>query len=103
MTTLTLTQYRRFDIDIAVSSPHSAFDQPPMEYWAGARQATLGDASLGNYNGASAEQENKLRKHIKGIDHAVIATRDLDTTQDTFRRMGFTLTPRGRHTLGSGN
>ena len=74
-----------------------------MEYCAGASQATLGNARLGNYNGASAEQENKLRKHIKGIDHAVIATRDLDTTQDTFRRMGFTLTPRGRHTLGSVN
>ena len=33
----------------------------------------------------------------------VIAARDLDSTQDTFRRMGFTLTPRGYHTLGSEN
>lgn len=44
-----------------------------------------------------------MRKHIKGIDHVVIAARDLDSTQDTFRRMGFTLTPRGYHTLGSEN
>jgi 4-hydroxyphenylpyruvate dioxygenase-like putative hemolysin len=44
-----------------------------------------------------------VRKHIKGIDHVVIATRDLDSAQDTFRRMGFTLTPRGHHTLGSEN
>lgn len=44
-----------------------------------------------------------MRKHIKGIDHVVIAARDLDSAQDTFRRMGFTLTPRGHHTLGSEN
>ncbi|MBE0619559.1 MAG: VOC family protein [Burkholderiales bacterium] len=44
-----------------------------------------------------------MRKHIKGIDHVVIAVRDLDSAQDTFRRMGFTLTPRGHHTLGSQN
>lgn len=44
-----------------------------------------------------------MRKHVKGIDHVVIAARDLDSIQDTFRRMGFTLTPRGHHTLGSEN
>ena len=44
-----------------------------------------------------------VRKHVKGIDHVVIAVRDLDSTQDAFRRMGFTLTPRGHHTLGSQN
>jgi len=44
-----------------------------------------------------------VRKHVKGIDHVVITTRDLDTTQDTFKRMGFTLSPRGHHTLGSQN
>lgn len=44
-----------------------------------------------------------MRKHIRGIDHAVIAVRDLDSIQDTFRRMGFTVTPRGHHTLGSEN
>ena len=44
-----------------------------------------------------------MRKHINGIDHVVITTRDLDSIEDTFRRMGFTLTPRGHHTLGSQN
>jgi 4-hydroxyphenylpyruvate dioxygenase-like putative hemolysin len=44
-----------------------------------------------------------VRKHIKGIDHVVISVRELDSTEDTFRRMGFTLTPRGHHTLGSQN
>jgi len=44
-----------------------------------------------------------VRKHIKGIDHVVIAARDLDSIQDSYRRMGFTLTPRGHHTLGSEN
>jgi catechol 2,3-dioxygenase-like lactoylglutathione lyase family enzyme len=48
-------------------------------------------------------QRTTVRKHIKGIDHVVIAVRDLDSAQDTFRRMGFTLTPRGHHTLGSQN
>lgn len=49
------------------------------------------------------KQECNVRKHIKGIDHVVITARDLDSTQDSFRRMGFTLTPRGHHTLGSQN
>ena len=44
-----------------------------------------------------------MRKHIKGIDHVVFAVRDLDAAQDTFSRMGFTITPRGHHTLGSQN
>jgi hypothetical protein len=44
-----------------------------------------------------------MRKHIQGIDHVVIATRDLDAARDSFARMGFTVTPRGYHTLGSEN
>jgi catechol 2,3-dioxygenase-like lactoylglutathione lyase family enzyme len=44
-----------------------------------------------------------VRKHITGIDHVVIAVRDLDSTRDSYRRMGFTVTPRGYHTLGSQN
>jgi hypothetical protein len=44
-----------------------------------------------------------VRKHVKGIDHVVITARDLNSIEDTFRRMGFTLTPRGHHTLGSQN
>jgi catechol 2,3-dioxygenase-like lactoylglutathione lyase family enzyme len=44
-----------------------------------------------------------MRKYIRGIDHVVILVRDLDRARDTYERLGFTLTPRGRHTLGSKN
>lgn len=44
-----------------------------------------------------------MRRHVLGIDHAVIVVRDLDRAEDTWSRMGFTLTPRGFHTLGSQN
>lgn len=44
-----------------------------------------------------------MRKHLNGIDHVVILVRDLDRARDAYARMGFTLTPRGYHTLGSQN
>jgi catechol 2,3-dioxygenase-like lactoylglutathione lyase family enzyme len=44
-----------------------------------------------------------MRHAIAGIDHVVIAVRDLDRAQETYARLGFTLTPRGFHTLGSAN
>ncbi len=44
-----------------------------------------------------------MRKHITGIDHVVVVVRDLDRAQDIWSRLGFTLTPRGYHTLGSQN
>ncbi len=44
-----------------------------------------------------------MRQHIHGIDHVVIVVRDLDAARDTFARMGFTVTPRGFHTVGSQN
>ncbi|KAA0688919.1 VOC family protein [Azospirillum brasilense] len=34
---------------------------------------------------------------INGIDHLVIVVRDLEKAQDAYRRMGFTVSPRGRH------
>jgi catechol 2,3-dioxygenase-like lactoylglutathione lyase family enzyme len=37
------------------------------------------------------------------IDHAVIAVRDLDRAAESFARLGFTLTPRGFHSIGSQN
>jgi catechol 2,3-dioxygenase-like lactoylglutathione lyase family enzyme len=37
------------------------------------------------------------------IDHAVIAVRDLDAALASFRTLGFTLTPRGYHSIGSQN
>ena len=44
-----------------------------------------------------------MRKHILGIDHTVILVRDLDRAENIWSRLGFTLTPRGYHTLGSQN
>jgi len=44
-----------------------------------------------------------MLKGIRGLDHVVILVRDLDRAQDTYRRLGFTVTPRGYHSLGSQN
>jgi 4-hydroxyphenylpyruvate dioxygenase-like putative hemolysin len=44
-----------------------------------------------------------MRQHIDGIDHVVIVVRNLDAARDAFRSMGFSVTPRGHHTLGSQN
>jgi hypothetical protein len=44
-----------------------------------------------------------MRKHLQGIDHVVIAVRDIAPSAAGFRRLGFTLTPQGRHTTGSEN
>ncbi|WP_372396814.1 VOC family protein [Azospirillum sp. HJ39] len=35
---------------------------------------------------------------ITGLNHLVIATRDLDAARDAYGRLGFTVTPRGHHT-----
>src|SRR4030081_1425117 len=41
---------------------------------------------------------------VPTLDHVVVNARDrLDEAADTYRRLGFTLTPRGYHTLGSMN
>ena len=45
-----------------------------------------------------------IARPLEGIDHSVIAVRDLDRAEAQFRRLGFALTPRGHHTrLGSYN
>lgn len=44
-----------------------------------------------------------MRRHIQGIDHVVIVVRDLVAAAESFRRMGFVVTPRGDHSLGSRN
>jgi len=44
-----------------------------------------------------------MRRHVRGIDHVVVVTRDLDRARETYARLGFTLTARGYHTLGSQN
>ncbi len=47
--------------------------------------------------------EGAMQRHLQGIDHVVVLVRDLDKAQHAYARMGFTLTPRGLHTLGSQN
>ncbi len=44
-------------------------------------------------------------KNVIGIDHAVVVVRDLDKAAETWRRLGFTVSPRGTHSakMGSGN
>jgi Glyoxalase-like domain len=44
-------------------------------------------------------------KHIVGLDHVVVLVRDLDRAAETWRRLGFTLAPRGIHSahMGTGN
>lgn len=44
-----------------------------------------------------------MRKHLQGIDHVVIAVNDIAQSAASYRRLGFTLTPQGRHTTGSEN
>src|SRR6266566_9321809 len=42
-----------------------------------------------------------MRNGLAGLDHVVIGVRDLDRARMGWTRLGFTLTPRGRH-LGQG-
>ena len=44
-------------------------------------------------------------KNVIGIDHAVVMVRDLDKAADNWKRLGFTVSPRGTHSakMGTGN
>lgn len=44
-------------------------------------------------------------KNIIGIDHAVVVVKELDKAAETWKRLGFTSSPRGTHSakMGSGN
>ena len=46
-----------------------------------------------------------MMKHLLGLDHVVVLVRDLDAAAQTWRRLGFTLSPRGTHSphMGTGN
>jgi hypothetical protein len=43
--------------------------------------------------------------NVIGVDHAVVVVRDLDKAAENWRRLGFTVSPRGTHSakMGSGN
>ena len=44
-------------------------------------------------------------KNVVGIDHAVVVVRDLDQAAEHWKRLGFTVSPRGTHSakMGTGN
>jgi hypothetical protein len=44
-------------------------------------------------------------KNVIGVDHAVVMVRDLDHAAERWRRLGFTISPRGTHSahMGTGN
>jgi hypothetical protein len=44
-------------------------------------------------------------KNVVGIDHAVVVVKDLDKSAENWKRLGFTVSPRGTHSakMGSGN
>jgi hypothetical protein len=44
-------------------------------------------------------------KNVIGIDHAVIMVKDLDKAAESWKRLGFTVSPRGTHSahMGTGN
>ncbi len=44
-------------------------------------------------------------KNVIGIDHAVVMVKDLDKAAETWKQLGFTISPRGTHSahMGSGN
>jgi len=44
-------------------------------------------------------------KNVVGIDHAVVMVKDLDQAAANYKRLGFTVSPRGTHSahMGSGN
>jgi hypothetical protein len=44
-------------------------------------------------------------KNVIGIDHAVVVVNDLDKAAENWKRLGFTVSPRGTHSakMGSGN
>jgi hypothetical protein len=44
-------------------------------------------------------------KNVIGIDHAVVVVQDLDKAAENWKRLGFTVSPRGTHSarMGSGN
>jgi hypothetical protein len=44
-------------------------------------------------------------KSIAGIDHAVVVVNDLDAAAENWKRLGFTISPRGTHSahMGTGN
>lgn len=72
------------------------------------RAVTVNDnppvSRAGRLSDRSRERLFAMNLPIPTLDHVVVNVRDrIDEAADTYRRLGFTLTPRGYHTLGSMN
>ncbi len=44
-----------------------------------------------------------MRPHLLGVDHVVILIDDIDAAEAAWSRLGFNLTPRGFHSIGTQN
>lgn len=44
-----------------------------------------------------------MRRFLEGLDHIVLRVADLDRAAETYRSLGFVLTPRGFHSVGTQN
>src|SRR3546814_19848545 len=47
------------------------------------------------------ERGVEAARPLRGVDHVLVGVRNLEAARDTYRRLGFTVSPRGRH-LGWG-
>jgi hypothetical protein len=52
-------------------------------------------------SGSPRDGANSMSNGIAGIDHIIIGVRDLEAARRQWRRLGFSVTPRGRH-IGQG-
>ncbi len=59
--------------------------------------------TLAGRAGESPRATNVAPLPGRGIDHLVLAVRDLEAARDFYARLGFTLTPRARHPFGTDN
>src|SRR5436305_14309749 len=55
--------------------------------------------------GRAGENQRMALKNIIGLDHAVVVVEDLDKAAANWKRLGFTVSPRGTHSahMGTGN
>src|SRR5258707_5469184 len=71
----------------------------------GARLAVSWPFCLAQSANQSRSSASVTIKSIAGIDHAVVAVSDLDAAAENWKRLGFTISPRGTHSahMGTGN
>src|SRR5919112_5253042 len=88
-----------------LSSPHGAPCATRGEGSSVAHPLPIRSTTPPSGQGGRDQADNMALKDIVGIDHAVVLVRDLDQGAATWRRVGFTVSPRGTHSpqMGSGN